>query len=130
MCSAKCSDMFNCNIGNREHNGYVPKDIGLGGSDYVEIDYCLECGQIQGNWPLEKAKIEEPSEKQNLIKEFVNKYKKDIYNIVLEGKNNSEMFIIFTNNDSHYLSDMQDTHSYYHKLIHLNDELFLIKEEI
>jgi hypothetical protein len=40
------------------HNGYVPSDIGLGGGDYLRFAYCLECGQIQGDFPLPKTEIE------------------------------------------------------------------------
>jgi hypothetical protein len=45
------------------HRGYVPDDMGIGGGDYVEFDYCLQCGQIQGRFPrgitsLEKGKKE------------------------------------------------------------------------
>ena len=56
----KTSDMFNCSIGKVEHNGYVPKDIGLGGSygDYVSGELCLDCGQMQGKWPLPKTEFE------------------------------------------------------------------------
>jgi hypothetical protein len=33
--------------------GYVPTGIGIGGNDYLEFDYCLNCGQIQDeNFPF------------------------------------------------------------------------------
>ena len=37
----------------KEHQGYVPDDLGLGGSDDVEFTVCLDCGKIQGlsKWP-------------------------------------------------------------------------------
>lgn len=50
--SAKTSDMFNASIGNLDYDGYVPTDIGIGGSDYIQFSYCLECGQIQGEFPV------------------------------------------------------------------------------
>ena len=31
---------------------YVPENIGIGGDDYIEFSYCLECGQIQGDFPV------------------------------------------------------------------------------
>lgn len=39
-----------------EQNGYVPKDLGIGGGDYIELDIDLETGQIL-NWkkPTEEA---------------------------------------------------------------------------
>ena len=52
--SGKVSDMFFGSLVNAEieKDGYVPNDIGIGGGDYIEFDYCLKCGQIQGEFPL------------------------------------------------------------------------------
>ncbi len=55
---AKCSDMFNATIGLNEYDGYVPCDMGIGGGDYVEFSYCLDCGQIQKTFPLPETAIE------------------------------------------------------------------------
>jgi hypothetical protein len=52
---AKCSDL--CCFQNEW--GYVPGNAGIGGGDYVEFDYCLECGQIQGKFPLPLMESEE-----------------------------------------------------------------------
>jgi hypothetical protein len=30
--------------------GYVPENLGIGGGDYLKIDLCTYCGQVQGNW--------------------------------------------------------------------------------
>jgi hypothetical protein len=60
--NAKCSDRFyaKSTIDQQEHAGYVPRDMGLGtDGDYVEIDYCLNCGQIQGRFPLKPTKLEQ-----------------------------------------------------------------------
>lgn len=52
----KTSDM--CNVINHETgaetiNSYVPPNIGLGrDEDYIEFDYCAECGQMQGKFPV------------------------------------------------------------------------------
>lgn len=54
---AKCSDGFFMTWpGGREQSGYVPPDdisgVRAGGSeDYMEVDLCLACGQVQGKWP-------------------------------------------------------------------------------
>lgn len=57
--SAKCSDLcFAAMSGDREHTGYVPYDIGIGGGDYVDMIFCLDCGQIEGEFPLPVAEIE------------------------------------------------------------------------
>jgi hypothetical protein len=49
---AKCSDLCSFSYQNQEKNGYVPENVGIGGGDYVEFDYCLNCGQIQGDFPI------------------------------------------------------------------------------
>lgn len=50
---AKSSDLNNGAVVGTEFDGYVPDDIGIGGGDYVDFTWCLECGQIQGQFPLE-----------------------------------------------------------------------------
>jgi hypothetical protein len=62
--NAKCSDLCNASIGGQEKDGYVPDDMGIGGGDYVEFDLCLDCGQLQGAFPLDKSELEsiEPDE--------------------------------------------------------------------
>ncbi len=49
--TGKVSDRFDMELGDKMYTGYVPQDIGIGGGDYVEFDYCLDCGQIQGEFP-------------------------------------------------------------------------------
>ena len=49
----KTSDCCNTEYKGRQRDGYVPTDIGLGNdSDVIVLTYCLDCGQIQGKWPL------------------------------------------------------------------------------
>jgi hypothetical protein len=50
-------------MGDAEYDGYVPDDLGIGGGDYVEINLCLECGQVAGNWPLPNSRIERMAQK-------------------------------------------------------------------
>jgi len=38
--------------------GEVPGDMGIGGGDYVEVAWCLDCGQLQGKWPLPACELE------------------------------------------------------------------------
>lgn len=38
--------------------GYLPYDIGLSGGSSVKMNYCLECGQIQGEFPLPLTNLE------------------------------------------------------------------------
>lgn len=56
---AKCSDCCYVTLADKEIDGYVPDDIGIGGGDYVKIQWCLNCGQIQGNFPLEPCELEQ-----------------------------------------------------------------------
>lgn len=56
--TAKCSDLCFVEMGEREHDGYVPDDMGIGGGDYVGFTWCLDCGQIIGKWPVPPCKLE------------------------------------------------------------------------
>jgi hypothetical protein len=59
---AKTSDMCTVhsysNWDGTDEPGEVPSDLGIGGGDYISFSYCLECGQIQGDFPLPKTEIE------------------------------------------------------------------------
>ena len=57
--SAKCSDACHYRLGGQELDYYVPSDLGIGGGDYVEFKYCLDCGQIQGDFPIPQAEVDE-----------------------------------------------------------------------
>lgn len=60
----KCSDMYNHTLKGQEYDGYVPHDVGLGGGDYINISVCLDCGQLQGEWPLAKTEFESEIEQR------------------------------------------------------------------
>lgn len=62
--NAKCSDCCSWGVGDESDDGYVPTDMGVGGDDYIEFDFCLECGQIQGEFPLPPTTIETGEEKE------------------------------------------------------------------
>lgn len=32
--------------------------MGIGGGDYFEIDLCLDCGRVQGEFPLPETDLE------------------------------------------------------------------------
>jgi hypothetical protein len=59
--NAKCSDM--CVVEKADEDilleGYVPRNIGIGSGDYIDFDYCLDCGQIQDDWPKEFLNFKE-----------------------------------------------------------------------
>lgn len=54
----KTSDRCFASVGERESDGYVPSDMGIGGGDYIDFMYCLNCGKIKGNWPRPKCELE------------------------------------------------------------------------
>ncbi len=60
--SAKSSDRNYLSVGpvegQKNMSGYMPCDMGIGNEDYVTFDYCLDCGQIEGNWPLPETQLE------------------------------------------------------------------------
>ena len=57
----KTSDKCYCEYQDFEIDGYVPSDIGLEdkSGDYIQFEYCLECGQIQGTWPIKDIILRE-----------------------------------------------------------------------
>ena len=57
--SGKVSDMFHWSSGDYQHDGYVPEGLGVGGGDYFEVEYCLDCGQMQGKFPVTVAAVTE-----------------------------------------------------------------------
>ena len=58
ICS-KARDLSYLTYRNVEHDGYLPDGFGIGGGDYVEFHWCLECGKIQGKFPITDESIEE-----------------------------------------------------------------------
>lgn len=68
--SAKCSDLCFCEINNKKDDGYVPSDAGIGGGDYVKFTYCLNCGQIQGEFPLPTMELEEEQEEEENLSDY------------------------------------------------------------
>ena len=58
--SGKTSDMCSITTDVGEHDGYVPAGLNIGEffGDYLEFDVCLDCGTIQGDWPLSDEAIQ------------------------------------------------------------------------
>jgi hypothetical protein len=59
---AKCDDRCTFTINRKEQQDYVPNDAGIGGGDYVEFSYCLDCGQIQNKFPIAQLEQEEETD--------------------------------------------------------------------
>lgn len=49
--TAKCSDSCFTKYQGQTWDGYAPNIKNVCGGDYVEFVVCLECGQLQGDWP-------------------------------------------------------------------------------
>ena len=58
--TAKCSDCCSVALDSSEQfsDGYAPDDMNIGGGDYVNFSFCLDCGQLQGEWPLAQTEVE------------------------------------------------------------------------
>ncbi len=68
--NAKCSDNFTMWFNNNEYRGYVPKDAEIGGGDYIKLEYCLDCGQIQGDFPVDRLEIEDEAVEEGEVDEI------------------------------------------------------------
>lgn len=57
--NGKCSDLCFVRIGEKEKDGYVPNGLNIGGGDNIEFEVCLDCGQLQGVYPVPKHELEQ-----------------------------------------------------------------------
>jgi hypothetical protein len=72
--NAKCSDLCSIRQDTNESDGYVPEDLGIGGGDYIRFGFCLECGQLQGKFPMGGAKIEKEISHDEAVEFFDNHF--------------------------------------------------------
>lgn len=58
--NGKTSDLCFMRMGEREHDGYVPRWSGVASDcgDYLEFDLCLDCGKVQGKFPKKPIPLE------------------------------------------------------------------------
>jgi len=75
----KCSDRFGGRLGGTDIDGYVPDDLGIGGGDYVEFELCLDCGQLQGKFPLPVSNMEKEIDDNDLIEFFEENFSEGEY---------------------------------------------------
>jgi len=54
---AKCSDRCSMAFDDEDGVGYVPANLNVGEGDYIAIDYCLDCGQMQGDFPITRESV-------------------------------------------------------------------------
>ena len=62
--AGKCSDLGGIAVNHLliDHDGYMPYGLNVGGGDYIELDVCLDCGQLQGEWPVDDSAVAEAVE--------------------------------------------------------------------
>lgn len=57
--SGKCSDMCVLAYYGTEICGYVPQGVGISNNeDYLDFSFCLDCGKIQGEFPISEKLID------------------------------------------------------------------------
>ena len=65
--SGKSSDCNSIGISGTNvnvHSEYVPRDMEIGGGDYLRFSFCMDCGQMQGTFPIPKTELEEIAEEE------------------------------------------------------------------
>lgn len=68
-----------------EHEGYVPQEFGVGGGDYIEFSFCLECGQIQrgvGGFPLPLVELETRPVGEGILIKYSHNRNVNVYKIL------------------------------------------------
>lgn len=55
--SAKSSDLNFCEFNGKKHDGYAPLVKNVCSGDYVDISVCLDCGKVQGKFPVEDPEM-------------------------------------------------------------------------
>jgi len=48
----KTSDLCFTDYDGESYEGYVPSGAGVGGGDYIDVSVCLDCGKVQGDFPV------------------------------------------------------------------------------
>lgn len=57
--SAKCDDKCDVTINGRSECGYVPSGLNIGSGDYLFFSLCLNCGHVDGKFPLDEHELEQ-----------------------------------------------------------------------
>lgn len=85
--SGKCSDCCTAEYKGFSTCGYVPMDMGVGGNNEVEFKYCLDCGKIQGDFPIYPTQVIEEGDGPSLS------YVKEIKNIISSKYKDAPWFV-------------------------------------
>ena len=60
-----CVDRFVARYKDKEYEGYVPHDLNIGGGDDMDFEYCLDCGMIQDDFPIDEPTDTFPDEEDD-----------------------------------------------------------------
>lgn len=52
--SGKTADLFSAETSDGSYHGQVPRELEIGGGDYMQFSYCANCGCIQGDFPIDE----------------------------------------------------------------------------
>ena len=44
------------------YTGYVPEGLYIGDGDYLRVEFCADCGKVQGNFPIEDGHVRDALE--------------------------------------------------------------------
>ena len=66
LISGILDDNFFACINNKNYIGYIPDNLGIGWRERISFDYCLNCGQIQGNFPMPTIDLEKEEPKPEI----------------------------------------------------------------
>jgi hypothetical protein len=56
--SGKSSDLNSYGMGSYSHESYLPHIKGICGGDYFDTKICLDCGKVQGKFPVKTPKFD------------------------------------------------------------------------
>lgn len=62
--TAKCSDLCDVSLDDRQHDGYVPNGLNIGRDKFIMLKVCASCGHLFGKWPLPANILEESSDEE------------------------------------------------------------------
>lgn len=75
--TGKCDDRCSVTVNDTALEGYVPEDLAIGGGDYITIKFCMNCGQMQNNFPLAISELEKEACDTDIVDFFRNHFVED-----------------------------------------------------
>lgn len=76
----KCNDCANVEIKSIGYSeeGYLPQGLGIGGGDYIEFRMCLDCGKVQGSFPIDISSLKEEELSEDELNDFYENYLNEV----------------------------------------------------